>query len=82
MKGASEAAFFIALARFAGLTDGRGSSHLCDLSGGTPGRLTATDVIDRLSDDVGRPVPEAVLDEVLVSYTTAYNKSAREGLRS
>jgi hypothetical protein len=74
---AAEQAFFSALAWFAGNVDGRDSDHLCDLSGTKPGRLTATDVIDHLSDDVGRRVPKAAIPAVLDSYTRAFNKAVK-----
>ena len=77
MNAASEEAFFVALARFAGIRDGRESPILCDLSGTVPGRLTATDIIDQLSADAGRSVPEDIRKSVIESYTTAYNISAR-----
>jgi hypothetical protein len=74
---AGEQAFFSALAWLAGRVAGRESPHLCDLSGTVPGRLTATDIIDQLSDDVGRRVPDEVIGAVLAAYTQAFNKSVR-----
>jgi hypothetical protein len=74
---ATEQAFFAALAGISGNVDGRASDHLCDLSGTVPGRLTATDIIDHLSDDVGRRVPEAAIEVVLDSYVKAFDKAVK-----
>lgn len=68
-------AFLSALGMFAGNVHGRASDHSCDLSGNIPGRLTATDIIDQISADIGSPVPEEDKADVIFAYVEAFNKA-------